>query len=113
MDIDKATKEKIQDMQLTEQSLQNFSLQKQAFQLELNETESTLEEVKKTKSTIYKISGQIMLKTEKQVITKELESKIQTLKLRISSFAKQEALLEKKSRELRAELEKKLAKDNN
>jgi len=65
MKLAQGTQEKIQDLQLSEQALQNILLQKQAFQLELNETDAALHEVEKAKDEVYKIVGQIMLKSEK------------------------------------------------
>ncbi len=69
--ISQETQEKIQQLQIFEQNLQNLLLQKQAFQLELNETEHALKEVEKTRQDIYKLIGQVMLKTSKTEIEKE------------------------------------------
>ncbi len=103
----KETQEKIQELNIIGQNLQSLLLQKQAFQVELNETSSAIEEIKKVKEDeIYKITGQIMIKANKEDILKELEEKKKLLELRISSIEKQEKLLEKKSEEIREEIQK-------
>ncbi|MBU1136250.1 MAG: prefoldin subunit beta [Nanoarchaeota archaeon] len=108
MDIDKETREKIQELQLTEQNLQNFILQKQTFQVELNETISALEEIKKSEEEkIFKIIGQVMLKTKKSEITEELNKKKEIFELRIKSFEKQEKILTEKLEKTRKEIEEK------
>lgn len=107
MDIDKNTQERLQELQLAEQNIQNFSLQKQAFQIELNETESALEETEKSSGDIYKITGQIMVKTKKEDIIKDLKEKQKILDLRIKSIEKQEKILRDKADEIKQEIEEK------
>lgn len=92
----------IQEMQILEQRLQNSILQKQAFQIELAETNSALKETEKTGDEVFKIIGQLMIKTEKSKVRDELLNKQKILELRIKAFEKQEAALNEqldKSRE--------------
>ena len=56
---------KIQELQILEQTMQNVLIQKQSFQIELAETQGALEELEKTEDEVYKIIGQLMIKTEK------------------------------------------------
>ena len=93
--------EKIQEIQNLEHNFQNILFQKQAFQMELNETESALEEIEKSGEEVFKMIGQLMIKTEKEKIKKELLNKRELLKLRISSFEKQENSLMEKMENLR------------
>jgi prefoldin beta subunit len=89
-------KNKIQEMQILEQNLQNLFLQKQAFQMELSETESALKEIENAKDEVFKIIGQLMIKTEKSKMIDELSNKKKLLELRMKTFEKQEkALIEK------------------
>ena len=83
--------EKIQEMQILEQNLQNLLLQKQAFQMELSETDSALKEIEKSGDEVFKIIGQLMIKTEKAKIKEELSNKKKILELRIKTMEKQEA----------------------
>jgi prefoldin beta subunit len=95
---------KIQEMQILEQKLQNSILQKQAFQIELAETESALKEIEKSGDEIFKIIGQLMIKSEKSKIQEELLNKKKILELRIKSFEKQENLLNEQSEKIRNEI---------
>ena len=106
--FDEETTRKIQEMQLIEQNLQNLLLQKQQFQLELNETLNAIEESKKTKSDIYKIVGQIMVKSGKKEIEAELEKKKEIIELRLKSIEKQEKFLSDKLSQNRDEILKKI-----
>jgi len=113
MKIDKDLQEKIQDLNLSEQQLQNFSLQKQAFQLELNETESALDEVQKSKDDVYKITGQIMIKANKEDVIKEMQEKKEILSLRIKSIENQEKILSERVEKTRKLVEESLNSNKN
>ena len=108
MKLDKQTQEELQELQILEQNLQNILLQQQAFQLELNETEFAIEEIAKSSDDVYKIVGNIMIKSKKDDLKKELDEKIKLLNLRLKSIEKQEHLLREKAEKLKQELEKKL-----
>lgn len=95
---------KIQELQILEQSLQNVILQKQAFQLELNETALALEELKKADKEVYRIIGQVMLKTSKEEMEKDLKSKKDILELRLKNLDKQEISFKEKTEKLREEV---------
>ena len=95
---------KIQEMQILEQNIQNLFLQKQSFQMELSETKSALKEIEKSGDEVFKIVGQLMIKTEKQAINKELLDKEKVLDLRIKSFEEQEKILTNKLETLRKEI---------
>lgn len=99
-----SSEEKIQELQSLEQNLQNFLMQKQIFQMELSEVTNALEEIKTSDDEVYKIVGNIMLKTKKESLNKELEEKRQVIELRISSIEKQEKIIEDKISNLRKEV---------
>jgi len=94
--------DKVQEMQFLEQGIHNLILQKQAFQMELSETESAMKEIGKT-NEIYKIIGQLMIKTDKTNIKQELESKKKILELRLKTIEKQESALSEKVEKLQEE----------
>ena len=100
------TEQKIQEMQILEQKLQNSIFQKQAFQMELAETESALKEIEKSGDEIFKIVGQLMIKSEKSKIQGELSDKKKVLELRIKSFEKQENFLSEQLDKIRNEFTK-------
>ncbi len=101
---------KFQEMQILEQRLQNSMLQKQAFQMELAETSSALKEIEKSGDEIFKIIGQLMIKTEKKKIHEELLEKQKILELRIKSFEKQESSFTEQLEKIREELTKSAGK---
>ena len=86
----------IEELQLIEQNLQNLLLQKQTFQTQLLENEKALEEMK-SNSTVYKIVGNLMIKSSPEDIKKELNSKEEMLNIRIKNIEKQEELLKEKA----------------
>lgn len=108
MDIDKQTQEKIQQLQSLEQTTHALLMQKQAFQIELTETDNALTEITKTKDDVFKLVGNIMIKTDKKETEKELKKKQELLSLRLKSIETQEAELEKQVEELREEVMKKI-----
>lgn len=102
--------DKIQEMQMLEQNLQNILLQKQAFQMELTETQSAINEVRDSGDEVYKIVGQLMIKSDKSKIKEELLGKEKILELRTKSLDKQEAILTKQLEKLREEVMKTIKK---
>jgi len=97
---------KIQEMQILEQNLQNLLLQKQAFQLEISETTSALKEIESSDDEVFKIIGQLMIKTEKSKIKQELIDREKILELRIKSIEKQENSLTEQVEKIREEVMK-------
>ena len=57
--------EKIQEIQFLEQNLQGLMFQKQAFQVESSETKAALKELEKSDDEVFKIVGQLMIKSDK------------------------------------------------
>jgi len=108
MQIDKETQEKIQELQSYEQTLQSIMMQKQAFSMELSESINALEEITKSKDDVYKLVGNIMIKTDKTIVEKELKQKTDLLQLRLKSIEKQETDIGKEAEELRTEVMKKI-----
>jgi len=101
---------KIQEMNVLEQNLQNILFQKQAFELELDETTSALNEIEKSGDEVFKIIGQLMIKTEKSRIKDELLEKKKILDMRIKAFEKQENYLREKLDKIREEISSSLKK---
>ncbi|MBT4165522.1 prefoldin subunit beta [archaeon] len=108
MDVDKETQEKIQELQGYEQNLHGLLMQKQAFQMELSETENALAEISKTEGDVFKMVGQIMIKSEKGKVEEDLKKKQELLALRLKSIDEQESGMTKQAEELRAEVMKKI-----
>ena len=102
--------QKIQEMQMLEQSLQNLLLQKQAFQMELSEAESALTAIEDSGEEVFKIIGQLMIKTEKPKMKEELENKKKMLELRTKTMETQENSLTEQLGKLREEVMKTMKK---
>lgn len=96
--------DKIQELQVLEQSLQNILMQRQAFQMELSETESALEEMEKAGDEVFKIVGQLMIKSNSTKIKEELLNKQKIIELRLKNLEKQEDSMTKEVEKLRNEL---------
>jgi len=107
--MDEETARKLQEMTIIEQSIQNLSLQKQSLQFEVNEAISALEELGKSQEKeAFKIVGQIMVKSKKDDLEKEMNEKKDMAELRIKSIGKQEQSLREKLLSVREEVMKKL-----
>jgi len=102
--------ESIQEMQLLEQNLQNLILQKQAFSMELSETQSALKEIENADDDVFKIIGQLMIKTDKSKTKEELSDKERIINMRVKTIEKQEKSLTEKLEELREEIMKSIKK---
>jgi prefoldin beta subunit len=100
----------IQEMQILEQNLQNLLLQKQAFQMELSETQAALKEIENAGDEVFKIIGQLMIKTDKSKMKEELSNKEKILNLRTSAIENQEGTLTEQLDKLRENLMKVMKK---
>lgn len=98
--------EKIQEMQILEQNMQNLFMQKQSFQIEFSETQSALKEIQDSGDEVYKMVGQLMIKSDKEKIKEELDNKEKFLEIRLTSIEKEEASLTEKLEKLREEIMK-------
>lgn len=110
MDVDKETEGQIQELQILEQNLQGILMQKQAMEVELTEVKNALEEIKKSGEEIYKLIGQIMIRSKKEDIEKDLKENEKLLSIRIKSANEQEKKLSKISSELREKVLSKIQK---
>ncbi|MEM3126962.1 MAG: prefoldin subunit beta [Candidatus Woesearchaeota archaeon] len=103
--------EKIQQLQLIEQTMQQTLVQKQHFQRQLAEVESALEELQKSNEA-YKIVGNVMIKTDIKNLKKELEEKKETNSLRLKSIEKQEKQMREKAEQMQKDVMEALKKKN-
>lgn len=110
MEVDKETEKQIQELQIFEQNLQGVLMQKQAFQLELSEIENALEEMKNSGDEVYKIVGQIMIKSKKADLQKDLKQNQEAVSLRIKSLDAREKLISKNAEDLRKKVLSKMQK---
>jgi prefoldin beta subunit len=95
---------KIQEMQILEQNLQNMLYQKQAFQMEISENKAALEEIEKSNEDVFRIVGQLMIKSDRKKILEELQNKDKILSLRIKSIENQENSMVERLESLKEEV---------
>ena len=111
--LDQETQRQIQELQILEQTFQQLMMQKQAFQMELNETDRSLEELKKAEGDVFKIiGGQIMIKSTKQDLDKELAHKKELIELRMKNMDKQEKDFSDKIQKIRDDVMKKISNNS-
>ena len=99
-----ADQDKIQEMQILDQNVQNLFLQKQSFQIEISETQLALKEIENSGDEIFKMVGQLMIRSDKAKVKEELLNKERFLDIRIKSIEKQENSLTEKLEKLREEI---------
>ncbi len=97
------SQERIQRLQLLEQNMQGLLQQKQQFQTQLFEMETAMKELGSS-TDAYRIIGNIMIKSERSVIEKDLLEKKEMLNLRMQTIEKQEAQIKDKADTLRKEI---------
>jgi prefoldin beta subunit len=91
----------VQEIQFLEQGLQNILFQKQAFQMELSEAEEAMKELENSKDEVFKVIGQIMVRSEKSKIKEEILNKIKIFELRMKNLEKQEVSLTNRIEKIR------------
>lgn len=86
----KLTNEEIEQIQIIEQNLDQLLMQKNSFRFELDETNYALTELNKSGEEVFKIvAGQIIIKSDKETLRKELDHKKKLIELRLSAIEKE------------------------
>jgi prefoldin beta subunit len=95
-------KEQISRLQQLQQNLQAIMMQKQQIELEIVETERALEELSKTTTSdsIYKATGPLLIKSEKDTVEKELTEKKELANTRVMVLGKQELRVKENLKEV-------------
>ena len=99
--------EKAQQLQEIQQQAQSLAQQKQQLEMDKQETKRALEELGDVEedSSIYKSLGGVMVETDLEDAEEELQSKQETLSLRLKQVENQEEKAKKKLQELREEIQ--------
>ncbi len=98
-----AAQEKIQQLQILEQSIASLHNQKQNFQLQLSEVSTALDEIK-GQDRAFKIVGGIMVEKPVQDLTLDLTAHKEMLEVRIKSVENQEQKMNQKKEMLQHEV---------
>ena len=107
--LDEETQNKIRELQMLEQTFQQLLMQKNAFIMELNETDYIISSVEKTSGEVSRIiGGQVVIKSTKDEVLKEMKKKKELLDQRMKSIDSQEKDFSKKIEDIREEVMKKI-----
>lgn len=99
--------QKIQELQMMEQSFQQLMQQKNAFSMESSETDYIIKEVEKTEGEVSRIvGGQVVIKTTKKEILENMANKKKLIDTRMESIIKQEKEFSEKIESVRDEVMK-------
>lgn len=92
--------------------LDRLLLEKSTIENELREINKVLEElsVLNADATIYKIVGNLLVKSDKTSVEKELNDRKELLELRSRTYQKQESILRKQLEDLQAKINEMLSK---
>lgn len=107
MELPQNVQHQLAQFQQAQKQAQAISVQKQSVDLQLKEAQKALEELKKAEddADIYKTAGTLLIKVKKEDMAKELEDKIETLKLREKTVKRQEDRIMTRLREMQASLQ--------
>jgi prefoldin beta subunit len=110
--IQKETQEKINQLQMVEETLQQHAMSRQTFHSQILEIDSSLEQLT-NKKTAYKIVGAIMIEKTKDELEAELLERKKTIEIRVSSIEKQEEKVKFKFESLQKEIMQELQGSGN
>jgi len=86
--------QKLMEFQEAQQQARMVLTQKYQIELQLKETEAALDELEKAgKTEVHKVIGQILIKSDKETVSKDLKEKADTLSVRLKSLDSQEKKL--------------------
>ena len=103
MALSKEVEQKINQLQMMEQSVNSLVAQKQQFQVQIAEIESALGELEKTDKA-FKIVGNVMVSSEKGSLKEELKNKKDVIELRVKNLDKQEQQIKEKTSKMQEEV---------
>ncbi len=97
-------------LQQLQQTLQSVLTQKQQLELELTETDQALSELENVTddTVIYKSIGSLLVKSEKEKVTTELNERKDLLNMRINVLGKQEERMRSQVKDLQVKLQRDL-----
>ncbi|PIO08806.1 hypothetical protein COU59_00120 [Candidatus Pacearchaeota archaeon CG10_big_fil_rev_8_21_14_0_10_34_12] len=100
----------MEELQIIEQRLNNILMQKQSFQIELSETQSALKELAESEGDVFRVIGQLMVKSSREKMNEELSNKEKIIDMKINSLEKQESSFMEKLEFLRDKVLKTMKK---
>ncbi len=103
-------REQLIRLQQLQQTLQAVVTQKQQLEIELTETDKAISELKKSEeeTPVYKSVGNILIKTNKQLLLDELNEKNELLNTRVTVLGKQEERTKERIKEIQGKLQERM-----
>jgi prefoldin beta subunit len=106
MDMSEETKNTLREFQEYQQQLRMILTQKTQLEMRFAETKKALDEISKhNPSEVYKIVGQVMLKTDSDKAKKGLDDEAEIIDVRLKSLKKQETSVNNKLKAIQEKLE--------
>ena len=106
--MDDETKTLLGKLQMQNQQLQSVLLQKQALSMQHTELERALAELQKATDDVYRSVGSLLIKTDKDAMTKELEEAKEETELKLKAMETQEKRLTEHLRESQKKLQERV-----
>lgn len=110
-DLPPSIRQQVARYQQVQQTLNVLVMERQQLEAELAEVNNALEELSKTSddATLYRVAGQILVKTDKERLVKELTEKKELTETRLKVLERQEGRTRSQLDELQKELQRALS----
>ena len=107
MEIPENIQEQLNQFQQLQQQAQAVTMQIQTVEVQIQETENALEELNNTdeNTEVFKQAGNLLIKVDYKDALDEAEDKLETLKLRKQTMARQEERVMKKLEEMQTNIQ--------
>ena len=102
--------EQLLRLQQLQQTLQAVASQKQQLEIEASETDKALSELEKLtdETPVYKSTGNLLLKSDRQSLLKELKERKELLGTRVTVLGRQEERTKERLKEMQEKLQERL-----
>jgi|GEM_PF-1666490 len=104
-EISKEMEAKLVEFQQSQEQLQIVMAQKLQVKMQIDEIDSALAALKSTSGKVFKSTGSIIVESDKDSLSKELEEKKDAFSTRLQVLARHEEKIRKRLLELKKELE--------
>lgn len=109
-EISPQVQNQIMQLRQLQQQAQSIAIQKNQVDMMLKDAEAALEELGKAgaEETVYREVGEILIKSKKEDVQKDLSEKKETYSLRIKTLERQEERIMKRAQELQTQIQQAL-----
>ncbi|WP_336362991.1 prefoldin subunit beta [Halalkalicoccus salilacus] len=102
--------EKLEELQDLQETAQQVAVQKNQAETQLNESRNALETLEEVDAdtTMYREAGELLIETDHETATEELDEKVDSLEVRLETLKKQEERVQSEFEQLQQELQQML-----